>query len=155
MKQFESLDVGDVFEFGGWTVTRDEIVEFAEQYDPQPFHLNEAATEDSLFEGLVASGLQTLCVCNRLATEGAFGQIAIVAGRGIDELRFPRPVHPGDSLRVRVEITDKSLPDPQRDIGEVHIEVTGYNQNDEPVISWTSLTLVAREGTGGSVSETN
>ena len=144
MKRFEDLTVGDAFESGERTITAESIVEFAEQYDPQPFHLDEGAAEDSLFGELVASGLQTLCVCNRLATDSAFEHIDIVAGRGIRELWFHRPVRPGDSLRVRVEVSGKSLPDPGRDTGDVEIDVTGYAQDGEAVVTWTSLTLVAR-----------
>ena len=105
---YDELAVGDRFESDRMaTFSRESIVDFAAAYDPQPFHLDEAAGEASPFGGLVASGLHTFCVCSRLATEAFFGRIAFLGGRGVDDLRWHRPVRPGDSLSVDVVVAHK------------------------------------------------
>ena len=151
MLYFEDLEVGMAAEAGSRTVTKEGIIEFAEQWDPQPFHVDEEAAEESIFGGLVASGLHTLSSCNVLATDAIFGDLAVLGGRGIDELRFHEPVRPGDTLRVRAEVV--STADAKRPgAGHAEIEVTGYTRTDHPVITWRSLVLVQRRN-GGSGSD--
>src|SRR5690242_1867064 len=97
----DDFAVGQVFRAGGVTVTEDEIKAFAAKYDPQPFHLDEAAAKASIFRGLVASGWHTMALTMRLLVDGGAGPIAGgIIGAGTDELRWPRPVRPGDRLRV-------------------------------------------------------
>ncbi|WP_224448943.1 MaoC family dehydratase [Haloprofundus salilacus] len=141
---YEDLDPDGLWELETATVTRDEIIEFAERYDPQPFHVDEDAARESMFDGLIASGLHTYCVCNRLATEAFFHQVAFLCGRGLADFRWHRPVRPGDTLSGWVELGEMrvSESDPQR--GYVDVEITGVNQDDEVVISWTAQALVAR-----------
>jgi len=100
-KLFEDLDEGETFESGTHTVTKSEIVSFAEQFDPQPFHVDEAAAEDSMFGGLVASGLHTLSLATRLTVDDCLSEIANMGGSGMDELRWYTPVRPGDTHRSR------------------------------------------------------
>lgn len=138
---YDDLAVGDTFEAGTETLTRAEIVSFADQWDPQPFHLDDAAGEASMFGELVASGLHTYCACNALATEAFFSRVDFRGGRGVDELRWHRPVIPGDELSVTVEVVDKSTTGSGR--GDVDTLVTGY-RGDERVVSWTVLGLVGR-----------
>lgn len=143
MLWFENIDVGMTTRAGSRTVTKEGIVDFAEQWDPQPFHVDGTAAAESMFGGLVASGLHTLSLCNVLATEALFGELAVLGGRGIDELRFHEPVRPGDTLRVRVEVTSMSDTS-HTDRGHAEIAVTGYNQADQSVITWRSLVLIKR-----------
>lgn len=91
---FENLSVDDEFAFGPQTVTREEIISFARQYDPQPFHLKDVEDEDSVFVGLVASGWHTVALCRRMQVEDVFDDIAAMGGRGVNELRWPVPVPP-------------------------------------------------------------
>lgn len=143
MQYYEDISGGDAYEYGSTTVSRDEIISFAETYDPQPFHVDEEYAQRSMFGGIIASGLHTLSVCNRLATDGAFENLAILGGYGIDSLRFCEPVAPGDTLSVRVEIQRKHGLDEQRGRGDVDIQITGCEMDGTEKISWVALTMMA------------
>lgn len=140
---YEDFAVGDTFEFGNRTVTKAEIIAFAEQYDPQPFHVDEAAAEDSLFGELVASGWHTaamtmrLLVDHRLADSGAMGAV------GVDELRWPEPVRPGDTLSVRTTVTATEPVDDER--GYVDFEVTSTTDAGDVVLSMVPRVVWQRE----------
>ena len=142
---YEDVAVGDRFVADRTvTFTRESIVDFAGKYDPQPFHLGDAADEASPFDGLVASGLHSYCACNRLATEAFFGRVAFLGGRGVDDLRWHRPVNPGDTLAVDVEVVDKrpSDSDPRR--GYVDVDVTGRTPDGDAVVTWRVLGMLRR-----------
>jgi acyl dehydratase len=145
-RYFEDLAVGDVLESSGYTVTADEIVEFAEQFDPQSFHVDPDAAEDSMFGGLVASGLHTLCLSVRLfVTEFTQGSDAIanMGGSGLDELRWYEPVRPGDTLRVRTEVLERRPSESRDDRGYVDFRRSVTVDGDE-VLSFVSHNIVAR-----------
>lgn len=142
---YAELAVGDRFESDrAETFTRESIVDFAAAYDPQPFHLDDAAGEASPFDGLVASGLHTFCVCSRLATEAFFGRIAFQGGRGVDDLRWHRPVRPGDSLSVTVVVAHKRPSESTPERGYVDVDVTAVDSTDREVVSWRVLGMVRR-----------
>ncbi|MFC7157177.1 MaoC family dehydratase [Halomarina halobia] len=143
-RYFEDLDVGDVFEAGSYTLTGDEIVEFAERFDPQPFHTDEAAAEGSMFGELVASGLHTMCIASKLTVEGPFDDIANMGGRGMDSLRFFRPVLPGDTLAVEIEVVEKSRADRHPERGDVTFEQRVRNDDGDPVLSLLLYSIVRR-----------
>ena len=144
-RYFEDLEVGDVYEPDGrYEVTKAEIIEFAEQYDPQQFHLDEEAAEESIFGSLAASGWHTASVCMRLLVDGFLDE-ASMGARGVDELRWKRPVHPGDTLRIGLEVVDKRTSESRPEMGHVRTKLTGYNQHDEPVIEWTALGMFRRK----------
>lgn len=147
-RYFEDWEVGETFEFGAYTVTRDEIIEFAEQYDPQPFHVDEGVARESVVGRLIASGWHTAAICQRLLVDGLIKEMASAGGRGVDELRWWEPVRPGDVLTLCVEIVEKHAPEDAREPGEVHAEVVGYNQDDDPVISYTVLGMIERRESG-------
>lgn len=142
VRYFEDCVVGETFEFGDYTVSKDEIIAFAEQFDPQPFHVDEDAADESMFGGLIASGWHTAAICQGLLVENLINDMASAGGRGVDELRWQRPVRPGDELSLRVEIIGKDPPEETRKPGEVDAKVTGYNQAEEPVISWIVLGMI-------------
>lgn len=102
----EDFSVGRIFESGSYAVTPENIKEFAGQWDPQPFHLDEAAAELSFFQGLAASGWHTACITMRLLTTGDFRPVNGVIGAGVEDLKWHRPVRPGDVLSVRTEVLD-------------------------------------------------
>jgi len=144
MQFYDDISIGDVRHSDGYTVSKSEIVTFGEKYDPQPFHTDEAAAEDSVFGGLVASGWQTAAICMRLHVESS-EEMATLAGVGVDNLRWRLPLRPGDTLRLRTEIIDKrrSESDPSR--GFVTTRHEGLNQDDELVISYEATAMVRRE----------
>ena len=145
-RYYEDLTVGDTYETGGYTVSKEEIVEFAEQFDPQPFHVDEAAAEESMFGELVASGLHTLCLSVRLfVTDFVQGEegVANMGGLGMDDLRWHEPVRPGDTLRVRAEVVEKTPSESRSDRGYVEFHRTVHVDGAE-VMSITSHNIVRR-----------
>jgi len=143
---YEDLAVGDRFAADRTvSFSRESIVDFAADYDPQPFHVSDEVDDAAPFDGLVASGLHSFCACNRLATEAFFGRVAFLGGRGVDDLRWYRPVRPGDELEVAVEVTDKrpAESDPRR--GHVEVDVTGCDPDGETVLTWRVLGLIRRD----------
>ncbi|WP_254768901.1 MaoC family dehydratase [Salinilacihabitans rarus] len=142
-KYFEEYAVGDVSEFGERTVTREEIVSFAERYDPQPFHVDEEAAAESMFGGLVASGWHTAAVCMRMFVEHMADE-AWLGARGVDRLRWIQPVRPGDTLSATAEVVDRRPHEDDPTVGHVDTKLTAYNQDGEAVLSWVGLGIVRR-----------
>lgn len=142
-RYFEDFEIGEADEYGSHTMTKEELVTFAERYDPQPFHVDEDAAVESPFGGLIASGWHTAVVCQRMLVE-SLTETASMGGRGVDELRWHRPVRPGDTLTIATEILDKRPSESAPDRGYVDVRVTGQNQNDDPVISWILLGMFER-----------
>jgi acyl dehydratase len=106
-KTYEDIEEGDSWEFGAYEVDREEIIEFAEGYDPQPIHVNEDAARDSFFNGLVASGWHTASMAMRLVVDNLLDEHNVIGATGVDALRWHEPVRPGDELRVRMEVIGK------------------------------------------------
>lgn len=143
MRYYEDIDVGDVDEYGEYEVTKAEIVEFAEQYDPQPFHVDEEAATESMFGELVASGWHTASIMMRLGVESR-EDTAFLGSFGVDELRWKAPVKPGDTLRRRSEIIEKRPSESNDERGYVKIRTEGRNQDDEVVITMIGNGIIAR-----------
>lgn len=141
---FEDIEVGVPRELGTYHVTKEDIVNFAEQWDPQPFHVDEEAAKDSIFGELIASGLHTMCICHRVAAKGFYLDAAILGGCGMDDITFHRPVCPGDTLEVTMEISDKRPLQSRTDRGLIHIDFTVTNQDDETVLTSIVMSLVGR-----------
>jgi acyl dehydratase len=138
---FEDIVVGERTRSGSFTLTRDSIVEFAGRYDPQPMHMDEQAAKAGFFGKLVASGWQTLVITMRLMVEARpFGATPLI-GIQIDEVRFQRPVLPGDSLSADLEILEKRLSKSRPDRGFVKGRTVTSNQHGAEVSSqlWTML----------------
>lgn len=144
MQYYEDVEIGDTAEFGEYHVTEEEIIEFAEAYDPQPFHTDPEAARDSAFGQLVASGWHTASMCMRMVVDGPLQEQATMGARGVDELRWHQPVTPGDTLHVRTEVLDKrvSESDPRR--GYVDSGLEGITQDGDVVVSWISLSMIER-----------
>jgi len=141
MLYYEDLQVGDTWSVGNHTVSKDEIIEFGERYDPLPFHTDEEAASNSMFGGLVASGIHTLAVCQRLSTERFYMESSSVAGLGIKEIEYPTPVRPGDTLRVQLEIVAKRPSNKTPDKGIVNVKRVVLNQDDEVVLRMVDVAL--------------
>ncbi|TQF65820.1 dehydratase [Rhodococcus spelaei] len=111
VKYAEDLVVGDVIDLGSHTVSESELVDFATEWDPQDFHTDLAAAEQGYFGGLIASGMHTLAVFQRLSVLGAYRHWGVIGGRGLRDVRFLRPVRPGDVLTGLMVIDSVELDD--------------------------------------------
>ncbi|NHN42891.1 MaoC family dehydratase [Halorubellus sp. JP-L1] len=140
---YEDLTVGETHDAGPRTVTDEEIIEFAEKYDPQSFHVDREAADASMFGGLAASGWHTASVAMRLLVDGYFEDVEIGGALGVDDLRWRKPVYAGDELSITVTVADKEIWDDDR--GRVEFDLEAYNQDDVLVHSRTELVLVFRE----------
>lgn len=127
-------------------VDLDRIKSFAAEFDPQPFHLDESAAGRSIFRGLAASGWHTAAVTMRLLVEGGFEPAGGIVGAGFDELRWPRPVRPGDELRVEVEVLEVRPSKSKPDQGVIKVRTTTLNQRDEAVQVSVGNLIVPRRG---------
>lgn len=141
MRYFEDVEVGSTSVHGSYDVTAEEIVEFAERYDPQPFHTDEEAAEDSMFEGLVASGWHTMAMCMRMINQHP-EPIAALAGVSADKIRWRKPVRPGDHLELHTEVLSKRPSSKHDDRGYVTTGIEAHNQRDEVVVSYETTALV-------------
>jgi acyl dehydratase len=137
----EDFHPGDIREYGAYPVTRDEIVAFAAEFDPQPFHLDEAAARRSLLGGLAASGWHTCAMMMRLNCEGFLLRSAALGAPGIDEVKWLRPVRPGDVLRVRSTVVDArpSRSRPEKGIARFVFDL--LNQRGETVASQKNVIM--------------
>jgi acyl dehydratase len=144
IRYLEDFAVGQVFKSGRKRVDKDEIFAFAREYDPQPFHLDEAAARQSPFAGLAASGWHTAAMTMRLLVDGEFKPAGGILGVGFDELSWPRAVRPGDELHVLSEVLEVRPSKSKPDRGMIRVRNTTYNQNDEPVQIFTGNLLVPR-----------
>jgi acyl dehydratase len=140
----EDLSVGQTYRSGSVAVEAGSIRAFAAEFDPQPFHLDEAAASDTLFGRLVASGWQTAAITMRLMVDSDFKVAGGLIGMGVEAIRWPRPVYSGDVLRVESEIVDvrpsKSFPER----GIVRVRNTTRNQDGQVVMEQTATLLVPR-----------
>jgi acyl dehydratase len=141
---FEDFAVGQRFRSGTATVTAERIKSFAAEFDPQSFHVDEDAARDSLFAGLAASGWHTAAIAMRLLVESDLKPAGGTIGAGVEDLRWPRPVRPGDVLHIQSEVVDVRASRSRPDLGIVKVRATLYNQSDEPVQLWTPVLMVRR-----------
>jgi acyl dehydratase len=141
---FEDFTPGREFRTEGITLTEGQIVDFALAFDPQAFHRDAEAAKETIFGGLIASGFQTMALTFRLFVETR----ALVAGSlgspGVDEVRWLRPVRPGDTLRVTVQVLEQRPSRSKPDRGIARLHWTTLNQRAEPVLTMTTLQLVKR-----------
>jgi acyl dehydratase len=140
----EDFAVGQVFNTGRLRIDADQIKTFARQFDPQPFHLDEQAAQNSVFRGLAASGWHTAALTMRLMVDGEFRPAGGIIGVGFDELSWPRPVRPGDELHAKSEILEVRPSKSRPDRGLIRVRTTTYNQNDEAVMEFTGNLIVPR-----------
>ena len=148
MIYFEDLVMGQETQFGHYDVTREEVIEFAGKYDPQPFHLSDEAAAKTHFGRLAASGwhtaAMTMAVIIRYNVEH---QQAGLGSPGIDELRWLRPVYPGDRLTVKGLLLDKTPSRSKPDLGSFRAQTTVTNQDGVDVMRFTSIVLIKRQPT--------
>jgi acyl dehydratase len=139
---FEDYVPGAVHDLGSVVVDEQEVIAFARQFDPQPFHLDKERAEKSAFRGLIASGWHTACMAMRLIVDHYLSEISSEGSPGIDELRWLRPVRPGDQLSVRATILDARLSRSRPERGIVRSKIETLNQDEEVVMHLTSIIFI-------------
>ena len=147
-RYFEDFSPGDLFHTAQYTFSESSIIDYAFTWDPQPFHLDKQYAENSIYGGLIASGFQTLGVTFRLMFQaGMFGHNQ--GGRGIENLRWPRAVRSGDTIRVEVRVA-KCIP--ARTTGQVVLDGTAFNQADEDVLSAQFINIIPKRPTDADLA---
>jgi acyl dehydratase len=145
MIYFEDLEIGAKTYFGSYEVTREEVLEFARKYDPQPFHLSDEEAAKTHFGRLAASGWHTCAMTMAvIARHVVHEEQAGLGSPGIDELRWRRPVYPGDKLHVRGKILEVTPSRSRSDMGSFRTETTVTNQDDQAVLTFISIVLMRR-----------
>lgn len=146
----EDLTPGMVLDLGSVTVDREEILDFARRYDPQPIHIDEDAARASIYGGLISSGWLTVSLCMRRIVEGFLGRAASLGSPGCDEVRWLRPVRPGDTLTYRAEILEVTPSRSKPDRGIARVRYEAVNQDGEPVLRLTGMQMLARRPARGA-----
>ena len=141
---FEDYHDGNVNEFGTITISEPEIIEFARRYDPQSFHLDREKATASQFGGIIASGWHTISLAMRLYVDHYLSHKASLASPGVDEIRWPKPVRPGDTLRIRITVLEARPSRSKPDRGIVRARVEAMNQKDELVLSMIVMSILGR-----------
>ena len=140
---WEDLAAGETVEIGSHTITAEEIIAFAKQFDPQPFHIDAEKAKDSIYGGLIASGWHTCSIAMRLMCDSYVNQAASMGSPGLEEVRWLKPVRPGDTLRATRTI-EESRPTSKPDRGLVLTRWDMYNQKDEHVLMMRGYGLFGR-----------
>lgn len=138
---YEDFKVGEVSTFGPRLVTREEIIEYATEFDPQPFHLDDEAANKSILKGLSASGWHSCAIMMRMIYDGFIHESSSLGGPGIDEMRWIKPVRPDDQLTCRMTILDKRESNSRPHMGFVRFNLEMLNQKKEVVLqaSWPAM----------------
>ena len=140
----EDFAPGQKYRTGSLRVTPEEIKAFASQYDPQPFHLDDEAAKQTFFAGLAASGWHTAALTMKLLVAGELAPAGGIVGAGFEEFRWPRPVRPGDELRVESEILEVRPSKTRPAQGLIKVRTTTFNQDGEPVQVFVGSLVVPR-----------
>jgi acyl dehydratase len=133
MRYLEDFTAGQKFGSGRIKVDEARVKSFAAEFDPQPFHLDDAAARDTIFRGLAASGWHTAAITMRLLVESDVKPAGGIVGAGFDEFRWPRPVRPGDELHIETEVLEVRPSKSRPEQGMIKLRTTTLNQNGEPV----------------------
>ena len=143
---WEDFVVGQVREFGNMAVTREAVLAFAHEFDPQPFHVDDAAAEASLFGGLAASGWHTCAMAMRMMCDGYLLESASLGSPGIENLKWHKPVFPGDTLRMRFAVLEARPLASRPGVGLIRSQWEVYNQHADKVLSMQGFGMFRRRG---------
>ena len=147
-RYFEDYEVGAVYEYGYASVTEEEILAFAQRFDPQAMHVDADYSARGPFGGLIASGWHTAGIFMRLYADHYLSRVASLSSPGIDELRWPTPLRPGDTVRMRTTIVAARRSRSKPDRGLVHTRGELFNAGDRPVLSLLAMNLLRARGKG-------
>jgi acyl dehydratase len=143
-RYFEDFTVGEVIDLGERTISRDSIVAFAREFDPQPFHLDDAAARATIYGGLLASGWHTASLMMRMLYDSLIRHTVSLGSPGVDELRWLKPVRPGDTLSLRMTILECVPSRSKPDRGIVRSLMELRNQHGDVVVTMRGLSLLGR-----------
>ena len=153
MKKFkyywEDFPAGTTREFGGKSLSKEDIVRFAREYDPQPFHVDEEAAKKSVFSGLIASGWQTCGLAMRMMCDAYLLDAASAGSPGVENIRWLLPVRPGDTLRVRLTVLEARVLQSKPHIGLLRNKWEMFNQKDEQVMHMEGYGMFLRRDAAG------
>jgi len=138
----EDFEVGEKFDLGRYHVTREEIVDFAQKYDPFPFHVDEEFASKTVFGGIISSGWLTSLVWLRLMHKNFLEYETVLGSPGHEEVKWPTPVRPDDQLEGTLEVLEQRVSRSRPDLGFVRYRATLTNQNDETVFDTTSTMII-------------
>lgn len=141
---WEDFYPGQVRETGGYALSEEEIIEFAKKYDPQPFHIDKDKARQSVFGGLIASGWQTASLCMRMLCDLYLLEAASMGSPGVDEVRWVKPVRPGDTLRLKSTVLETRASNSRPDMGTVRSRSEVYNQHGELVMHMSGVGMFRR-----------
>jgi acyl dehydratase len=147
MLYFEDYAVGDTRELGKRVITEDEIIAFAKMYDPQPFHIDKEAATKSIFGGLVSSGWMTCAVMMRMLVDTMSSKSAFLGSPGVDQIRWLKPVYPGDELTVVLRVLETRASSSKPDRGVVKTQWEATNQKGELVCTVQGMGMYGRRPT--------
>ena len=145
---FEDFHPGRVFEHGPRTISREEIIAFAADFDPQPMHLDDAAAQETLLGGLSASGWHVCSIFMRMLADGFVLESASMGSPGVDEVRWLIPIRPGDALRFRAVVEEVRTSRSRPDMGLVRFFFDLSNQSGQPVMTLSSSLMIGRRDAG-------
>jgi len=149
VRYFEDFEVGDSVRTRGVTLTESAIIDFALRYDPQPFHIDKAAAADSMFGGLIASGWHVGAQAFRMFVETGFIGPASLGSPGIEEVRWLKPVRPGDTISMAGTVTELRPSSTRDDRGYMTLDYEVRNQSDDVVMTFRGVQILRRRPTGG------
>jgi acyl dehydratase len=143
---YEDFPLGEVLNYGAWKVTAEEIKEFAAEFDPQPFHLDEEAAKASLLGGLCASGWHVCALMNRMMVDAYMGKAASMGSFGVHEMKWLKPVRPGDVLSVRRRTLEKRISGKRPEMGIITFRWEALDGDGEVKAEMTGINLIRTRG---------
>ncbi len=154
-RYFEDYVPGDIHEFGTRVAEETEMIDFARRFDPQPFHTDPAAAKQSVFGGLIASGWHTASMAMRLLVENYISRVASLGSPGVDEVRWRKPVRPGDTLSIRVTVLESKLSRSRPNQGTIRSYIEVLNQRRDVVMTWKGMGMFRCRDRTASVEDSN
>lgn len=144
---YSDITAGDTFDLGSYTVSQGEIISFATEYDPQPFHIDPDAAKESPFNGIIASGWHTISITNRLVVDGFLNKIANEGGLGAESISWSAPVRPEDTITAELEVLDKRVSESNPSVGILRTKKRAVTQDATEVLTYKTANLIARKDT--------
>jgi acyl dehydratase len=149
---FEDFNPGGVTEYGPRLVTREEIIAFAAEFDPQPMHLDEEAARKTMLSGLAASGWHSCCILMRMIADGFILNSSSMGAGGVDEVKWLKPVRPGDRLKLRATVISTRASKSRPEMGLVSFLYEMFNQNGDCVMTLTTPLMIGRRHPDAAIS---